>query len=380
VLCNNRVFLCFEGWGARLIKAFVFEGGDAVAVVGAPVANPPTEGENEYQDSNRCSAFKDRFCSGLNDGRYVDQDFFLVNPPVQGAGSWTFTSQDSNLVKKYTLQAGRDVVTCEYTMQQPAVGTMYTRYGLGPNQLNLMLHGQTNLARVAEDVSYRGLRNTQGGEAYVVAGRHVAFVNGAIANAGWDRREMPLTEQFETSSSATNWSVALAFSESGAKDLDGDGLSNTNEFVLGTNHEMPDTDGDGIPDGYEVGNGLNATNAADAFHDKDDDGVNNWSEFIANTPAGDSNSYLRVTNLAPVAGAVRIVHPVAPPRHYAVLYADSAQGPWQSFQNTSPPVGSWFATNPLILSHTFTDDFTSATSGGEPAGGRRFYTIRVSGP
>jgi hypothetical protein len=25
VVCNNRVFLCFERWGARLVKAFVFD-------------------------------------------------------------------------------------------------------------------------------------------------------------------------------------------------------------------------------------------------------------------------------------------------------------------------------------------------------------------
>ena len=43
---DASVFLCFEGWGARLIKAFVFEGGDAVEVVGAPIANPAEGGSN----------------------------------------------------------------------------------------------------------------------------------------------------------------------------------------------------------------------------------------------------------------------------------------------------------------------------------------------
>jgi hypothetical protein len=53
VICNNRVFLCFERWGARLVKAFVFDpdlnGGDAVAV-GFP-SNPPEE--TARTDNNR---------------------------------------------------------------------------------------------------------------------------------------------------------------------------------------------------------------------------------------------------------------------------------------------------------------------------------------
>ena len=40
-------------------------------------------------------------------------------------------------------------------------------------------------------------------------------------------------------------------------DLDGDGLSNLEEFLLGTDIDNPDTDGDGISDGVEVANGRN---------------------------------------------------------------------------------------------------------------------------
>src|SRR5262249_30252533 len=40
-----------------------------------------------------------------------------------------------------------------------------------------------------------------------------------------------------------------------AKDADGDGLTNLQEFLLGTDPRNPDTDGDGVPDGVEVAHG-----------------------------------------------------------------------------------------------------------------------------
>ena len=137
----------------------------------------------------------------------------------------------------------------------------------------------------------------------------MAFVDGAIANAGWDNRELPLVQQFETVSSGTNWSVALAFSEATARDVDGDGLSNTNETARGTDPESWDTDRDAIPDGYEVAHHLNPL-VDDAAADKDTDGVPNWNEYVANTGADDPDSFLQIIDASGTA-AVNLVHPVA---------------------------------------------------------------------
>ncbi|MFN3203019.1 MAG: OmpA family protein [Bradymonadia bacterium] len=54
------------------------------------------------------------------------------------------------------------------------------------------------------------------------------------------------------------------------RDRDGDGLTDGEEIILGTDPDNPDTDGDGILDGREV-NGQNPTNPLDA--DSDDDGL-----------------------------------------------------------------------------------------------------------
>lgn len=65
-------------------------------------------------------------------------------------------------------------------------------------------------------------------------------------------------------------------------DTDNDGLTNLQEYLLGTDAMKPDSDGDGMPDGWETANELNPLRN-DAQEDADNDGLLNVEEYEAGT-------------------------------------------------------------------------------------------------
>ena len=74
-------------------------------------------------------------------------------------------------------------------------------------------------------------------------------------------------------------------------DTDGDGLADDYELLIGTDPALPDTDGDGLPDGYEVKILCSDPKTVHTFHDtitdgafdKDADGMSNIEEFTEGT-------------------------------------------------------------------------------------------------
>jgi hypothetical protein len=66
-------------------------------------------------------------------------------------------------------------------------------------------------------------------------------------------------------------------------DSDNDGLTNSQEFMLGTAPDKADTDGDGMSDRWEVTHGLNPIDPSDAALDRDGNGQTNLDEYRAAT-------------------------------------------------------------------------------------------------
>ncbi len=95
-------------------------------------------------------------------------------------------------------------------------------------------------------------------------------------------------------------------------DLDNDGLSAQEELAINTDPLSQDTDGDGIPDGYERDNQLNPL-VNSATGDADNDGVQNLEEYIDNTDVNDPTSF---ENKSPIATD-----------DYAVLSLDISESP-----------------------------------------------------
>ena len=97
---------------------------------------------------------------------------------------------------------------------------------------------------------------------------------------------------------------------------------------------LADTDGDGIPDAWEVEHHLNPADAADGLLDKDGDTMSNWAEYIAGTDPEDAMSYLKVDRVEAVAGAVTLDFLVTSNRTYSVQYRPTlATGGWQVWLN-----------------------------------------------
>jgi len=94
------------------------------------------------------------------------------------------------------------------------------------------------------------------------------------------------------------------------------------------NSGILDTDRDGLPDDWERANGLNRF-VNDAGLDGDGDGFSNLEEYVAGTDPRNGSSRLQIEIVAPVVGGVQIQFIAVAGRTYSVLYRDAlASGNW----------------------------------------------------
>ena len=63
------------------------------------------------------------------------------------------------------------------------------------------------------------------------------------------------------------------------QDPDLDDANNLTEYQYGTDPNDPDTDTDGMPDGWEINYGLKPSDGNDAGEDTDGDGLTNYREY-----------------------------------------------------------------------------------------------------
>lgn len=88
---------------------------------------------------------------------------------------------------------------------------------------------------------------------------------------------------------------------------------------------LADADGDGIADIWEVANGLNANDVADAALDSDGDTMSNRAEFLAGTDPLNPASYLKIDSITVNAGATLSFGAISN-RTYSVQYSDVVGG------------------------------------------------------
>jgi hypothetical protein len=123
-----------------------------------------------------------------------------------------------------------------------------------------------------------------------------------------------------------------------------------------------DTDGDGLPDSWELRQGLDPNSALGddgADGDPDHDGMSNLREFLSGTAPRDPTSTFRIQTTTLSSAGVRLEFRVAPGRSYTLESRDSlSQGSWQVLQSFVPSAGQ----NTAVLEQV-------------PAGSQRFYRL-----
>jgi hypothetical protein len=97
----------------------------------------------------------------------------------------------------------------------------------------------------------------------------------------------PLNPDTDSDGMPDGWEVQYGLNpldaSDGDEDGDADGLTNLGEYQEGTDPTNPDTDSDGMPDGWEVQYGLDPLNPSDAGGDGDGDNLTNLAEHQAGT-------------------------------------------------------------------------------------------------
>lgn len=314
LLFNNRMLAIMERSGGRLVGAWVRDtaNGRVYQTIGNTVAYSGswTEDEGSYNVetngtvvAHRTSALKDWWAGTTT---YVNNLYTFTN----WTNGWRITSADGKIQKTITLGAGQNQFQVSYNVD-PSLngGVLYVRNGLSPNLYDLLKHGQENLGSEEYDGSQMTLVNQGSGVSVAaIIGYSGASMNSSAIDdkpdSGVDFKTKPRRNQAQVHQVEVYGTNAFTFTIGFAVSVEG----------------ITDTDGDGIPDWWELQYFAGATNAQTGV-DLDTDGVNNWNEYVAGTNPTNGNDYFEVVQTANSTG-ITLWFPTSTQRQYRIWYVN----------------------------------------------------------
>ncbi len=364
LLFNDRVFAVFEALGGRLTNAWVRDltTGQVLQVIGNPLSYSGFETEEEgtanasggSPASFRTSAFKDWAITG-SATNYVNALYNVAAAP--GGTGWTFTSPDGRVSKTIRLASASTNLTATYALSGGATGA-FVRFGLSPNLHDLLLNGQTNLSTDSAS-GIINVRNTRSG------GRVRTFLqvsgggnSGATINtlatdkdvaAGANFDTINMRNQAQTHQVEISGGTAMTFTlglQTGATISD----ENTFESFIGQYFTESDPAGDKLPGA-----------------DPDGDGLTNEQEWVygTNPKSRNGNNPLNSGLSGSPASGFTLAFDTVPGRVYRVQTTANMGQTW-----TTAPNGT-------ITGDGTRKSFIDSTTNGQT---KRFYRVQVAFP
>jgi hypothetical protein len=362
LLGNNRVFAVYEALGGRMTGAWMRDPGTGQAwqVVGNYLAYSGFADEREGGSNaaaNRTSGFKDWLADPATGSDFSKADD-LYTPTAITNG---FRFSHDGVVKEITLpQTDQGRFEARYTLPS-SLQKLSVRFGLSPNLEDLLLRGQEGLTSEIFDGSRAIVVNSSNSQ-LVRAWVDASSINGAatdtdaVSSTALPRRNQAHTHQVQAELVGSGpHTVVLGFDQ-------------------GSDVVNPDSDNDGLPDAWELsyfpGN-LTALGGGIADYDKD--GLTDMQEYILGSNPNNASSGRPQVTATHNGETFRIEFETVLGRTYRVMGRDSlGSGTWIEVTNLQSGAG-------LSTSNPVTGDNTTKVVVEQGLGGKnaRFYQVEV---
>ena len=357
LLFNSRVFAVFEARGGRMTAAWMRHPTDGkvwqVAGNFASYGNTDTEDEGASNETAfRTSGFKDwsAISGSASSSTGVNADYNVAAAPG-GSKGWTFTS--GGVSKTITLpDAANGRLAARYTLSGP--DKLRVRFGLSPNLLDLLLRGQEGLTTEVVEGTRVSVANAGGSEvvrAWVEGPQINAAAVDTAATTTVQRRNQAQTHQVEVEmTGAGPHLVTLGFDDGSDAPAVTDGIPDTwwNEYNVPADERV-------------------------AAADRDGDGLTNLQEYVFGSDPNDPSSGRPRVTTTHDGETFRIEFPTVDGRTYRVLGRDSlGSGGWTEVTNLQTGVG-------LSVANPVTGDGTTKALAEQDLAGKnaRFYQVEV---